>query len=176
MTNEQDQLTEIEGAILSEIEHRGNATAFKVRRAFQLSPSIEWSGSAGSVYPAVKRLIARGFILANATGDGRSTKTLSLSGVGKAALHARAIASDRATSVGIDPFRLRAGIWMTFEPDERRRVMEQIRASLCENISFLEQEIEAADSVEATRLGLNLRLHQDRIDWLDEALAKALRG
>ena len=37
-------VTELEGAILSEIHHRGHNTAFQVRRAFQTSPSIEWSG------------------------------------------------------------------------------------------------------------------------------------
>ena len=52
-------VTELEGAILSEIQHRGNHTAFQVRRAFQTSPSIEWSGSAGAIYPAIKHLLDR---------------------------------------------------------------------------------------------------------------------
>ena len=172
MTTEQEPLTEIEGAILSEIEHRGNTTAFKVRRAFQMSPSIEWSGSAGSVYPAVKRLTARGLLQADATGAGRATKHLSLTPDGKRALHAWTVAPDRATSVGIDPFRLRAGIWMTFEPEERRQVIANLRAALRENIAFLDNELEAVDAVEATRLKLNRRLQQDRLEWLESVLAR----
>lgn len=169
MTGKQDQqLTEIEGAILSEVEHRGNATAFKVRRAFQMSPSIEWSGSAGSVYPAVKRLTERGLLVAKATGDARSTKSLAVSAVGKQALHAWAVAIDRSTSVGIDPFRLRAGIWLTFDDPERAETFNRMSAALRENIEQLEQELDAVDPVEAARLRLNIRLHKDRLAWLEE--------
>ena len=47
------QLTELEGAVLTEIALRGNDTAYKVRRAFQLSPSVQWRGSAGAVSPTL---------------------------------------------------------------------------------------------------------------------------
>ena len=63
-------LTELEGAILSEIQHRGQKTAFQVRRAFAVSFSLEWKGSAGAVYPAVKRLEQRGFIQASVAQGG----------------------------------------------------------------------------------------------------------
>ena len=54
MNNRQGSLTELEGAILSEIHHRGASTAFKERKAFQESMSLEWRGSAGAVYPAIR--------------------------------------------------------------------------------------------------------------------------
>ena len=70
-------LTELEGAILSEIYHRGQKTAFQVRRAFAASHSLEWKGSAGAVYPAVKRLrAARLHRGVRRTGQTRATRQL----------------------------------------------------------------------------------------------------
>ena len=38
-------LTELEGAILSEVFYRGRQTAFQVRRSFADSPSLEWKAT-----------------------------------------------------------------------------------------------------------------------------------
>lgn len=168
MAEAQDLLTELEGAILSEIEHRGQQTAFQVRRAFQLSPSSEWSGSAGSVYPAVKRLVARGLIDAKASGDARATKKLALTPVGRDALHHWATAPSRAKNVGIDPFRLRSGIWLGLQRQERLRLFETLRKALLADIDALQAEAARADDVEAPRLLLNIRLQKDRLRWLEE--------
>ena len=96
-------LTELEGAILSEIVYRGNQTAFQVRRSFADSPSLEWKGSAGAVYPAVKRLENAAFIVGVATGDRRSTKILSVTKLGREAMLDWACEAERAVSTGIDP-------------------------------------------------------------------------
>ncbi len=160
-------LTEIEGAILSEIAHRGQKTAFQVRRAFQSSPSIEWSGSAGSVYPAVKRLREKGLIEATPTGDAKSTMHLSLSKIGETALMDWSTDPQRSTSVGIDPFRLRSGIWTTFPKTRRRQLFARLADRTAAEIASLEEEIGAADPVEAVRLRLNVALHKARLEWLE---------
>ena len=56
------QLTELEGAVLTEIALRGDDTAYKVRRAFQRSLSVQWRGSAGAVSPAIRRLVRSGLV------------------------------------------------------------------------------------------------------------------
>src|ERR1700739_3465834 len=115
-------LTELEGAILAEIHNGGHETAFQVRRAFAQSLSLEWKGSAGAVYPAVKRLRERRFIAASAARDGRGARPLRLTDAGKGALVEWACDAKLATSVGLDPFRLRAGVWTSLDGKRRKRL------------------------------------------------------
>jgi DNA-binding PadR family transcriptional regulator len=164
-------VTELEGAILSEIQHRGNDTAFQVRRAFQTSPSIEWSGSAGAIYPAIKRLREQGLIHGEATHDGRSTVRLSLTAGGKAAVIAWACDSERSSSVGIDPFRLRSGIWALLPDDRRRSALQAAAAAIRDNVAFLRNYQARLDEVEAARVELSLRVQAVRLDWISEKLA-----
>ncbi|WP_265563718.1 PadR family transcriptional regulator [Sphingomicrobium arenosum] len=168
-------LTEIEGAILSEIEHRGQQTAFQVRRAFEASPSREWSGSTGTVYPAIRRLEARGLLHAEETGDKRGARHLSLTGKGRRELADWAMDADRAVSVGMDPFRLRSGIWRhTLAADKRDAIYARLRTALEHAIAREEADITGEDPVEATRIELNILLLRQRLEWLaaEEALSR----
>ena len=164
-------LTELEGAILSEIQHRANNTAFQVRRAFQMSPSIEWSGSAGAIYPAIKRLREHGLIHGEATSDGRSTVRLSLTATGEAAVIAWACDPERSSSVGIDPFRLRSGIWGLLPDDRRRSALLATADAIKANMAFLRNYQADLDEVEAARVELSLRIQAVRLGWISEKLA-----
>lgn len=159
-------LTEVEGAILSEVAHRGNATAFRVRRAFQLSPSVEWSGSAGAIYPAIKRLRDRGLLAGEATGDKRATVHLAVTASGEAAMLDWACDPHRASSVGLDPFRLRAGIWTQLPADRRTAAMRDTAAAITENVAYLENYLLELDGVEAARVELSLAVQQLRLAYL----------
>lgn len=165
-------LTEIEGAILSEIAHRGNTTAFRVRRAFELSPSSEWSGSAGAIYPAIKRLRDRGLIIGEATTDRRATLRISLTDAGQAAMLAWACDPDRASSVGIDPFRLRSGIWRRLPDADRVIVLRGSAESIRANIRFLEEYRIGLDDVEAERIELSLAVQAMRLDYIARQLRR----
>jgi DNA-binding PadR family transcriptional regulator len=165
-------VTELEGAILSEIRHRGNDTAFQVRRAFQTSPSIEWSGSAGAIYPAIKRLRERGLINGEATHDGRSTVRLSLTAAGEAAVIAWACDPERSSSVGIDPFRLRSGIWDILPADQRRSALQATAEAIKANVVFLRNYQAGLDVVEAARVDLSLRIQGARLEWITERLRR----
>lgn len=173
MTSQSDTvvLTELEGAILSEIQHRGHDTAFQVRRAFQKSPSLEWSGSAGAIYPAIKRLREHDLIHGEATGDGRSTVRLSLTAAGEAALIAWACDPERSSSVGIDPFRLRSGIWNLLRADQRRQALQATADAIRANVVSLQNYRAGLDEVEAARVELSLRIQGVRLDWISEKLA-----
>ena len=166
-------LTEVEGAILSEIAHRGNTTAFRVRRAFELSPSVEWSGSAGAIYPAIRRLRDRGLIGGEATGDRRATVRLSLTEAGDAAMRDWACDPERASSVGIDPFRLRAGIWTLLAPAQQAKAMRATGAAIRANIAFLETYKLELDAVEAARVDLSLAIQRLRLDYLGRMTPRA---
>lgn len=159
-------LTELEGAILSEIHHRGDQTAFKVRRSFASSPSLEWRGSAGAVYAAIARLEGRGLILGVRTGDKRASRRLSLTPQGVSALMAWACDPKIATSVGIDPFRLRSGIWAGLAPAARSHLLAQMREVIEADIQLLLTYSQNDDVIERTSLDLAVRLQQTRLDWL----------
>jgi len=160
-------LTELEGAILSEIQHRGQKTAFQVRRAFAVSYSLEWKGSAGAVYPAVKRLEKRGLIQASVAHGGRATRTLSLTEHGKEELMSWACDPFRASSIGIDPFRLRSGIWIELTPGLRKKVFAKIRKEIEASIPILERYVTEIDRIERLRVELGIAVQRARLEILD---------
>ncbi|MGH6617539.1 hypothetical protein [Sphingomonas sp.] len=167
-------LTELEGAVLTEIAHRGNHTSFKVRRAFQTSPSSSWSGSAGAVYPAIARLERAGLILAEPGTSRRGTRILSLSTAGAEALKAWLFDGETACSIGADPFRLRSGLWNTLGEEDRRKVVRTMKAAVEAEMAKLVSRT-ALDPVEDVGNDLAIRLQQLRLDWLDE-FDRALPG
>lgn len=160
-------LTELEGSILSELHHRGRQTAFQVRRSFAISPSIEWRGSAGAVYPAIRRLERDGLIEGVAKGDGRATRLLSITPAGLDAMMRWATEPTRAVSVGIDPFRMRAGIWLGLADPERSNALASVRRELVSNIEALKGHARHKDGIERASVDLALRLQSTRLEWLD---------
>lgn len=160
-------LTELEGAILSDIFHRGRDTAFKIRRAFAESPSLEWKGSAGAVYSAIRRMEHRGLVLAVPLDDARGTKRLSVTDAGRDALHDWACDPARSASVGIDPFRLRSGIWLTLGAPERASVLRAIRNAIEQSIAAHKAYARLHDTIEGASIDLSLRLQKARLAWLD---------
>jgi DNA-binding PadR family transcriptional regulator len=170
MKKPRDSLTEFEGALLADIRRHGTCTAYRIRRAFETSRSLEWSRSAGAVYPAIQRLAARGLIVAEVEeGDGRGTQRLSLSEEGKAALQAWATDVDRAVGPGIDPFRTRSSEWAALSPAKRRVEARKLEQALHERVTELELAIAEAGERETSRLELDLALQKSRLEWLRHA-------
>ena len=172
MTKHSSDLTELEGAVLSEIHHRQNRTAFKVRRAFQTSPSIEWSGSAGALDPAIRRLVAAGRIESTPITTGNKGHHLSLTDEGVAALEAWICDPVRATSVGVDPFRLRAGLWSTLDPAKRADALRRLKLAVEEELQRLQASLDALDPVEQARSLWSIQLQAMRLNWLDDRNAE----
>lgn len=160
-------LSELEGAILSEIHHRGRQTAFKVRRSFANSPSLEWRGSAGSVYAAIGRLERSGLIDSEVQPDRRGTRLLALSDAGLQAMQDWACDAARATSVGVDPFRLRSGIWAGLPQDKRAQLFEGLKRALAADMDQLKTYRRHDDAIERASLELAIRLQETRLDWLN---------
>jgi len=162
--NAERQLTELEGAVLTEIAHRGNDTAYRVRRAFQLSPSVQWRGSAGAVSPAIRRLRAAGLIAANPHPT-RAGQTLSLTASGKRALENWATSVELATGVGLDPFRLRSGVWQFLPQVKRRKLFAELEAELEASLAALKARSEP-DIIDQRQTELAIALIDARLAWL----------
>lgn len=172
MTSRKDLLTELEGAILSEIHHRERKTAFQVRKAFQVSPSLEWSGSAGAVYPAISKMVAAGLVKSDSTSSKLKTRLLTLTADGETRLNDWICDPERAASVGLDPFRLRTGMWDALAPATRRRAFEALRQRIWSQIETLATQLPDLDAVEGQRIELAIVLQESRLSWLDQRLKK----
>lgn len=121
-------LTDLEGAALAEIASRGAATSYAVAQAFERSPSDFWSGSAGAVYPAMKRLAARGLVEAAAGATGKRQRLdYQLTDAGRAALAAWLLDARRAAGMGFDPLRSRLVHLHLVSPAQRRAFLAEVR-------------------------------------------------
>jgi len=157
--------TELEGTILSEIYH-GADTAFRVRRAFELSPYSEWSGSSGAVYPAINRMVSAGYIVARETGEPRRTKKLSLTPLGQAAMMTWASDAVRAVAIGIDPFILRASLWQAMDEEKWRPLRAALEAALQQSNQTLEAYAQQANPAERPGVELAQKHNALRAKWL----------
>src|SRR6185436_18926108 len=63
--------TDLEQTVLGIVWRDGPCTPYHVRSVLLRSPSSHWSGSAGAIYPLVKRLEARGLARSRAVRTGR---------------------------------------------------------------------------------------------------------
>ncbi len=105
---EHRKLTELEGSALAIIARNGACTAYAIKETFRKSPSSFWSGSAGAVYPLVKRLEARGLITSQADeNDGRARREFTITTEGEAVLADWLTDVERAANPGYDPLRTR---------------------------------------------------------------------
>ena len=166
MKNLKDSLTSLEGAILGAIEASEEAlTTYQVRKLFRSSPSVEWRGSAGAIYPAIKRLAKAGFLdTAAREGDDRGSKFLNLTESGRMKLAEWTADVKDATGPGLDPFRLRARSWAQLDAAERKILFAQLETAIKMRMSELSAHAEIDPAIE-----LDLALQQTRLDWLKRA-------
>lgn len=123
------RLTDLEGAALAEIAKRGAATSYVVTQAFAGSPSEFWSGSAGAVYPMIKRLAARGLLQGEAGSTGRRARQeYRLTDQGMAALLDWLLDCDRAAGLGFDPLRTRLVHLDLVPAPQRQQFLEGVQS------------------------------------------------
>jgi DNA-binding PadR family transcriptional regulator len=84
-----DRLSEIEACVIALVSVDGPATPYAIRKVFLDSPSPQWSGSAGTIYPLIERLLRRKLIRSKLclTGKRRGYQ-ISLTAAGSRALRA----------------------------------------------------------------------------------------
>jgi DNA-binding PadR family transcriptional regulator len=71
-------VTELDYCVLGVVWRDGPLTTYGVRSRFRDSVTVTWSASTGSIYPAIRRLLAGGMIRASGHRDGRRTQDLSV--------------------------------------------------------------------------------------------------
>lgn len=115
--------TDLEAFTLGLIWRHGPCTAYMVRRLMADSPSSQWSGSAGAIYPLVRRLERRGLLRSSAAvDDGRRTRNYVITRRGITALQSwiGPPLADDAVTVAHDPLRSRARFLGVLSAAEQR--------------------------------------------------------
>jgi DNA-binding PadR family transcriptional regulator len=101
-------LTELDYHVLGVVWRDGPLTTYGVRARFKNSVTVTWSASTGSIYPAIRRLLAGGMLRASVQRDGRRTQDLRVTARGTRVLQEwlRAVPAGLAGPVA-DPIRSR---------------------------------------------------------------------
>ena len=174
--------SELEHAVLGVVWRAEPCTAYAVRKVFRESPSSHWSGSAGAIYPLVRRLEGRELLRSVAKrGDRRATRLYRLTAKGRRVLRTwlRPPLPPGASLMDVDPLRVRLLFIGALREDEQAAVLAEARERLREQLGRLEEEVRA-DRAAGDRYryfvsrGAVLSVRA-QLAWLDE-VAAALRS
>ena len=119
--------SELEGAVLGVIWREGPCTAYAVRKRFVASPSPQWSGSAGAIYPLVRRLQKKRLLASRIlAGTKRGGRLYTLTSTGQQVLNEwiKPPLSPMVTGVPADPLRTRIGFLGALTPAEQRSFID----------------------------------------------------
>jgi DNA-binding PadR family transcriptional regulator len=137
------ELSEIEGCVLAVAWAEGPSTPYAIRRVFLDSPSPQWSGSAGTIYPLVKRLKQRRLIRSETRSIGkRRGSYISVTPAGLRALQRWLSASAHDFVVGVppDPLRTRVRFFGALAPDAQRELVVKAYRQASNHLHLVEQD------------------------------------
>lgn len=157
----------LELLLLALVERDGPVTAYRIRRLLEASPTAALSASAGSVYPAVRRLEERGLLAAGEARDGRGARRLRVTAAGRRRVR-RWLREPEAGGLTEDPLRRQALFVARLPPRERRAWLRRaLEASLAEEAAL--ERFARRDDLPPTDFWAHdnpRRLMAARIEWL----------
>jgi DNA-binding PadR family transcriptional regulator len=169
------RLTELESCTLSAIRHQQPCSTYAVRQMFAESPTPDWRGGAGSIYPVVERLMRLGLVEAEADEeDRRHRKSLRVTSAGERAIVNWITALEPWTAKSTpDPLRTRVGFLGQLASDAERSAFFDSAESLTRQAmldlrALAETERAAGDRDHVSTLGAVYQL-EARLRWLGEA-------
>jgi DNA-binding PadR family transcriptional regulator len=171
---------ELEAVVLGLLATDGPATPYAVRQYFLRSPSPTWSGSAGAIYPLIRRLRRRGLVATESSRTGkRRSDTCRITPAGRRALREWLLEEAGAHVVGVppDPLRVRVAFLSTLAPHERRAVIADAVGRAREHLKEIARDL-AARRTSGDRPGGQvargaLLMMRARVRWLEELLRES---
>jgi DNA-binding PadR family transcriptional regulator len=100
-------VNEHEGTVLGMVARWQPLTRYQLLKAFERSPISAYNTSKGSLYPLVGRMIIRGFLVTETSGGPRESELISLSDLGRQALHRGIVKIGSQHSMVNDPLQVR---------------------------------------------------------------------
>lgn len=165
-------MTELEGVVLGVVWSRGPCSAYAVRQRFSNSPTAAWSASTGAIYPAIRRLEARGLLTGSANGDARGTRNYVITATGTAALRNWILElSEWMGGSTIDPVRSRAVYLGAMDKSERDQFIDaaerNARAALARvQLWMPDPRAKQPWGLKAAALGAELEILA-RLQWIE---------
>ena len=171
-------LTELEHVALAVIWRDGPCTPYHVRKQFLDSPTPRWSGSAGALYPLVRRIEEEGLVSSRAAGDdGRGSRHYRITAAGRRALVRWLRPPLESGAIGPleDPIRTRLLFVGLLSDLERSRFLAGVTAQLEEHVAELRGVEKAMRATEDPILLLaargSLQVARARQRWFGEVCA-----
>jgi DNA-binding PadR family transcriptional regulator len=169
-------ITEFESCTLAAIQQHQPCSAYEIRQVFARSTTPDWSGTTGSIYPAIARLTKRGLIdVESQAGDRRGRRNLRVTRQGAQAV--RAWLTDLPPWVAKatpDPIRTRVSFLEQLASDaERIAFLRQAQALTREALEDLTFTVEALRHTQAQEYLAGLGAMSQvgaRLAWLREVL------
>ncbi len=168
-------LTELEGCTLGLIWVMGPCTIYAVRKVLEGSPSAYWSGSAGTVYPLVRRLAARGLVQPKEAFRGKRRHinyVITQEGLMQFRAWFGPPLADYVTAIPADPLRTRVRFFGALDLSTRTEIIDVACASLKSEIEIARHKHTVAKAGQDPFKALMLRgvelMAQARLAWLDE--------
>ena len=121
-------LTDVESCALGVVWQKGPCTAYAVRQEFAVSSTPRWSASAGSIYPALRRLLQWRLVRAEEQRWGPRGKTrfsITPSGLGRLRAWVAPPFGDVLGGPAFDPLRTRACFLGSMDARARRRFVRE---------------------------------------------------
>jgi DNA-binding PadR family transcriptional regulator len=175
------KLSELEGAVLGVVSLQDAITPYQIRKIFERSPNPHWSGSAGSIYPLVRRLARNRLLSArtHTTGQRRGLKYM-LTVSGRRILRSWILEAEHEKLVGIsDLLRLRFRFLTALTPREQRRFVETMIHKMRAEIKKIEADNRKQHSAGDPYAYLTARgallMARSRLNWLEEVRLRLFR-
>jgi DNA-binding PadR family transcriptional regulator len=169
------QLSELEGAVLGIVLIDGPCTAYAVRTNFSTSPSPHWSGSAGAIYPLIRRLQTRGLLISKPQQPpGRRGRLYQLTAKGRNALQRwlEPPLPDWVVGVPVDSLRTRVRFLEILSPAQRVGFLDEAQAKLRVHLQEVQQDCrrtrDLAEPYEYLVARGALAILKARTTWLEE--------
>jgi len=168
-------VSELEHVVLGVVRLKQPCSAYGIRMVFAESPSSHWSGSAGAIYPLVRRLEGRGLLKSTKRRrDRRETRLYRLTRKGRNRLVSwlRPPLPEAAGLMVLDPLRVRVRFLEAVEVRERYAIVDEAKTKLGEQLKRLGHEAETARERGEVFMYLShrgaMRGLQAQLDWLHE--------
>jgi DNA-binding PadR family transcriptional regulator len=143
MAKSTKKLTELQGAALGIIWLNSPCTPYQVRKVFERSPSPHWTGSAGAIYPMIRKLESAWLITSQRHKVGRRIgRRYSMTPIGSRALQKwlqRAI-TEKTIGVPLDALRTRIRFFAALPPSARIKLIGKIEKQLAKHIKTVRAE------------------------------------
>lgn len=139
------QLSEIEACVLALVSVDGPATPYAIRKVFLNSPSPQWSGSAGTIYPLIERLLREKLIRSKLCLTGkRRGHQISLTPAGARALRLwfSLPIPEWVAGVPPDPLRTRIRFLSSVSANQRRTFLQNAHQRTQAHLRVVEADCE----------------------------------